>query len=234
MCEAMYHKDNCFLTLTYAKNPPKEPQKEHLRQFIKAVRNKFGSGIKFFGCGEKGELSERSHYHIILFGVKFDDAEAFQRRGYNTIKVSKDLANLWNFGFSSIGDLDVASAGYVSKYCDKKKISRLDSGEFIIMSRGLGRQYFQDHYQEIFSSDFLYFDGNKFKIPRYFKKLALNSDDFYLTCLVDDLSDRKRKVAQNFRYNHNRSCGLEYEGMKTLERLDLAAKKNKEVARDII
>ena len=234
MCEAMYHKKKCFLTLTYAKNPPKEPQKEHLRDFIKAVRNKYGDGIKFFGCGEKGELSERAHYHIILFGVDFnDDAETIQRRGTNLLQKSATLRSLWPYGFSSIGSLDIASAGYVSKYCDKKKISQLDNGEFVIMSRGLGRQYFLDHYKEIFTSDYLYFDGNKFKIPRYFKKLALNKDDFYLTCLVDDYSDRKRLTAINFRYNHNRSIGSEANALQEINSIKLSEKKNKEVARDV-
>ena len=68
MAEYAYRKENgddkaCFLTLTYKENPPEHPLKSDLRHFIKDVRNKFGKDIKFFGCGELGSLTKRSHYH---------------------------------------------------------------------------------------------------------------------------------------------------------------------------
>lgn len=232
MCEAQYHKKSCFLTLTYAKNPPKDPSKEHLRSFIKNIRNKYGKGIRFFGCGEKGELNERSHYHLILFGVDFKHDEPMAKNsGFITYR-SYELDKLWTKGFASVGSLTIESAGYVSKYCDKKKITGLNNGEFLIMSRGLGKKYFQDHYTEIFNSDFLYFNGNKFRIPRYFLRLALNQDDFYLRCLADDYSDRKRLVAQSFRYNNNRSTteDLSVVNLKTIKESN---KKNLEAIRNV-
>ena len=182
MCERMYHEKACFITLTY-KVAPELPSKDDLREFIKKLRNNFGKGIKFFACGEKGSHTKRSHYHAIIFGVDFkEDRYQVTKRGLNYIYSSPTLDKLWDKGFTSIGDVDVASAGYVSKYCDKKKITATSDGEFVIMSRGLGRKYFEDHKKELFNSDYLYFDGNKFKIPRYFLKLALG-DDFYMRFL---------------------------------------------------
>lgn len=232
MCESEYHQKSCFLTLTYRENPPKFPSKDHLRSFIKDVRNNYGKGIKFFGCGEKGELNERSHYHLILFGVDFSHDQPVKKTLDGFIYQSKELDKLWKYGFASVGSLTLESAGYASRYCDKKKITGLDDGEFVIMSRGLGRQYFQDHYKEIFDSDFIYFKGNKFKLPRYFLKLALNKDDFYLRCLAEDYQDRKRLVAQSFRYNQRKSMSEDaacFDMKNILEN----NKKNKEVIRDV-
>lgn len=227
MCEAMYHEKKCFLTLTY-KNAPENPSKEDLREFIKKLRNKFGKGIKFFAAGEKGSITHRSHYHMILFGEDFSsDRFITTKRGVNLIYGSPTLDSLWKHGFSSIGCLDVASAGYVSQYCDKKKISGQSEGEFVIMSRGLGKQYFLDNGSKLFDSDYLYFDGNKFKFPRYFLKLA-NESDFYTRLLAWDYADRKRAVANNFRYDATRSVIYEEEGMLAASSVALAKKKHKE------
>lgn len=232
MCESLYFDKKSFITLTYS-DAPESPSKDDLRRFIKAVRNKYGKGIKFFACGEKGTESKRSHYHLILFGVDFaEDRYEIAKRGLNLVYRSPSLEKLWPYGFSSIGSLDISSAGYVSKYCDKKKISRIDEGEFVMMSRGLGRRYFADHHDEIFNSDFLYFDGNKFKIPRYFLLLASNYD-FYTAVMADDLRDRKRNVALNFRYDKNRSVSYEEEGMIASENVALSKYENKEAVRDV-
>lgn len=227
MCEALYYEKKCFLTLTY-KDAPENPSKEDLREFIKKLRNKFGKGIKFFAAGEKGTVTHRSHYHMILFGEDFSsDRQLMTKRGLNLVYGSPTLDNLWKHGFTSIGCLDVASAGYVSKYCDKKKISSQDDGEFVMMSRGLGKQFFIDNKDKIFDSDFVYFDGNKFKFPRYFLKLA-NDSDFYTRLLAMDYADRKRAVANAFRYDKNRSVNVEEEGMIAAASNALAKKQHQE------
>ena len=227
MCEALYYEKKCFITLTY-KNAPEKPSKDDLRQFIKKLRNKYGNGIKFFAAGEKGSITHRSHYHMILFGVDFsEDRQITTKRGLNLVYGSPTLDSLWSHGFTSIGSLDVASAGYVSKYCDKKKISSQDDGEFVMMSRGLGKQYFIDNKDKFFDSDFIYFDGNKFKFPRYFLKLA-NDSDFYTRLLAMDYADRKRAVANAFRYDKGRSVNVEEEGMIAASNVALAEKYHKE------
>ena len=235
MCEAEYYEKGqkaSFLTLTYSGIAPSKPVKSHLREFIKAVRNHYGSGIKFFGSGELGENTKRSHYHLILFGVNFaEDSQIVSKRGLNFIYQSKTAEKLWNRGFISIGSLDIASAGYVSKYCDKKKITGQDEGEFIIMSRGLGRRYFEEHKKEIFDSDFLYFNGNKFKIPRYFLMLADQDND--VAIYADDLKSRKKDTAIRFRYDRLKSFTYEELAMIDAGKLHLQNKVFKEGARDV-
>lgn len=232
MCESQYHEKSCFITLTYNdKYFLEKPVKSHLRKFIKDVRNKFGNGIKFFGCGELGENTKRSHYHLILFGVDFqEDAVITQKRGLHYIYQSKTADELWYKGFVVIGDLDAGSAGYVAQYCDKKRLTDEDNGEFLIMSRGLGRQYFEDHKEEIFKSDYLYFNGNKFKIPRYFCKLA--DKDFYYKFLADDYRERKKNVALNYRYNMSRSLSEE-EAVQELDVLTREEIERRETLRNV-
>lgn len=69
-------------------------------------------------------------------------------------------------------------------------------------------------------------------MPRYFLKLALSQDDFYLRCLADDYNDRKRLIAQSFRYNHRKSM-LEDEAVHDNRIILENEKKNKEVVRNV-
>lgn len=232
MCEFEYHDKACFLTLTYKKDT--DSNKTDFRRFIKAVRNKYGNGIKFFGCGEKGDLNNRFHLHIILFGVDFsEDRKIFNKRGLNFVYVSDTLSRLWESkGHCMIGDLDLESAGYVSRYCDKKKIKGLSNGEFIMMSRGLGKQYLLDHKDEILDSDFVYFKGNKFKLPRYFLKL-MDTLDFNYQVYAEDYKQRKREIASNFRYGSNRSVHYEEEGMQMDEHAEIVKHSQKGGYRDV-
>lgn len=238
MCEASYHQKSCFLTLTYEKE--RDPNKDDLRHFIQDVRDylrnngKDYKGIKFFGCGECGSQTHRFHNHLILFGVDFsEDRYPISKRGLNFIYRSPLLEKLWKHGFSCIGSLDIASAGYVSKYCDKKKISSMDEGEFVIMSRGLGKQYFKDHLEDLFDSDYLYFDGQKFKIPRYFLTLALK-EDFKYVAYASDYSNRKKEIAMSFRFDSGRSVSVEEEGMIASRDVQMAKYVNKEGKRDVL
>ncbi len=52
--EAQLHSENCFITLTYAPEfLPKDGslQVRHFQLFMKRLRKRFGSGIRFFHCG---------------------------------------------------------------------------------------------------------------------------------------------------------------------------------------
>ena len=239
MCEYASRQEkketrNVFLTLTYSIEPrTPEIAVERLRKFVKDCRNKYGNGIKFFGCTERGSNTRRLHHHIILFGVDFDDKEPVAKRGMFYCYQSKEANKLWSYGFVQIGTLDIASAGYVSKYCDKKKISGVDDGESVIMSRGLGKEYFIKHKKEIFESDYLYFEGNKFKMPRIFIRWALNDDDFLMKIAAQDYVERKQIVAQHFRYDKCRSLSSEEESIKESKEILEYKKASEEVLRDV-
>lgn len=173
MLEAKKYADNCFITLTFDDDHvPERLEKAPFQKFMKRLRKYFPQKIRFFACGECGEKSERPHYHAVLFNVDFDDKEFLKRSKSGLIIYrSKLLEKLWPYGISSIGDVTDASAQYVAKYSMKRKISKIDRGEFVLMSRmpGIG----QDSYDEsIYESDRIYVSGKSFKVPRYFDKLA--------------------------------------------------------------
>jgi len=147
--EASLYEDNCFITLTY--NDAFVPLKESLchddfQLFMKRLRKEFGQGIRYFMCGEYGEvcancgLSEyyckcgnyvsslgRPHYHACLFNFRFDDLVLWSVRDGVKLYRSAQLESLWSdvdtgypLGFCTVGDVTFESAAYVARYVTKK------------------------------------------------------------------------------------------------------------------
>jgi hypothetical protein len=136
--EASLHDFNCFITLTYDDaNLPDDMSldKSHFVKFMKRLRFKFkGIKIRFFHCGEYGELLRRPHHHAILFGFDFCDKILFSQRRGVKLYISPTLSYmdsdprrltgmdkpLWPFGFATIGEVTFESAAYVARYVLKK------------------------------------------------------------------------------------------------------------------
>lgn len=161
MLELQYHQQACFLTLTY--NDQYVPRsyytdsdtgeafeslslcRRDVQLFMKRLRKRYGSGIRFYGCGEYGPQTLRPHYHLIIFGFKPDDLVPWSRseQGFQYY-LSHSLQELWSerlasprygytnvltadedFFFSPIGNILVAdvsweTCAYVARYCTKK------------------------------------------------------------------------------------------------------------------
>ncbi len=194
MLEADMHEHNCFVTLTFddkhiAVN--RSLDKNELQLFMKRLRKKYGDGIKFFGCGEYGEMLGRPHYHVLLFNHDFDDKVLHTVRNGHKLFVSESLQKLWQFGFSSVGEVSYESASYVARYVLKKigtensEEHYVDKGtgeiltpEFTLMSRGgrkgkgLAASWFQKFgFTDVYPSDQLVVNGKVNKPPRYFDTL---------------------------------------------------------------
>jgi len=146
--EAQMHKENCFVTLTYA-NPPENGSLEpkHIQDFFKRLRQHLARearkklGFKkrqrlkphqraalraatisprYFHCGEYGEKLHRPHYHAVIFGYDFPDKILWKRNNGFPYYVSELLSNLWGHGFVTVGELTFESAAYVARYVTKK------------------------------------------------------------------------------------------------------------------
>ena len=114
--EAQLHESNSFVTLTYDDDHvPVSLDYRHFQKFMYRLRKQLGP-TRFFACGEYGELTNRPHFHAVLFGRTFSDGVPC---GTN-IKSSAALTKLWPYGFSSFGDLNYQSAAYVAGYALKK------------------------------------------------------------------------------------------------------------------
>lgn len=218
--EKRLHRDNCFVTLTYDQEhlPPYGTLvKTDLSKFMKRLRNARGAGIRFYGCGEYGDINRRPHYHVILFNVAFADKRLYSRnkRG-EPLYHSKELASYWPFGFNIIGDVTFESAAYVARYVMKKVtgakaqshydvvdgdgvIFRRES-EFTLMSRnpGIGKGWFVKYGEETYHHDSVIIRGKEVRPPRFYDgKFEIDNPDR----MREIKAARKRKAALQYSEN---------------------------------
>ena len=191
--EASLHKQNTFVTLTFA--PEHLPDDwsldvRHFQLFMKRLRKEFGSGIRFYHCGEYGEKYGRPHYHAILFGLDFPDRRLHEKtpQGHN-LYTSRILDRLWPYGHALIGDVTFQSAAYVARYIFKKINGDLaeehytftvpTTGEIVrrkpeytTMSRrpGIAHEWFKKFKSDVFPRDEVIIRGKKFRPPRYYDR----------------------------------------------------------------
>ena len=116
--EASLHAENSFVTLTY--NDTNLPANNcvsvrELQLFMKRLRKRFGAGIRFYGCGEYGDLTGRPHYHICLFNFSPPDLTLYKITNDQRLYSSKSLDTIWGKGYTLTGDVTFQSAAYVAR-----------------------------------------------------------------------------------------------------------------------
>lgn len=203
--EAQLHRDNCFVTLTYnveSLPPGATLYKRHLQLFLKRLRKRFSSQrIKFFAAGEYGENDVdnydhrlvygtsklgRPHYHVLLFGVTFDDGVFYSSRNGVNIFYSPLLERLWSYGFATFGELTFESAAYVARYCCKKVTGDLaddhytrvfDTGELVEIlpefmtcsnRSAIAADWISQFMSDVYPKDFVTVRGVKINPPRFY------------------------------------------------------------------
>lgn len=179
----------CFLTLTYNEdNLPVNGTlvKRDLQLFFKKVRKKYV--FRYFACGEYGSRGGRPHYHVIVFGVDFGASEVL--RNY--------VERMWALGFVRIGTVSVSSCRYVAKYCTKGAVSdKFYEGrepEFAVMSRrpGIGSDWFDKYSPD----EFIYVNGRKTGLCRYYKEKYRPKGDFYTREDLDIFLDERVRFSR--------------------------------------
>lgn len=180
--EASLHSHNSFVTLTYSEeNIPRNGSlvPHHFHTFIERLRARYGK-VRYFGCGEYGENLGRPHFHILLFGVNFEDKVLWKKGSEGNLYRSRILERLWKFGFSTIGEVSFQSSAYVASYVLKKVTGELAPGhygdkypEFVRMSRnpGLGFGWFQKFRDDVFPRDYVVCEGKQLAVPKYYGML---------------------------------------------------------------
>jgi hypothetical protein len=185
--ESQMHKENSFITLTYRDSelthggtrPTLYPR--HLTLFLKRLRKKCGSGIRFFACGEYGSSTLRPHYHACIFGLDWKDKKLHTIKNGNRLYRSNMLDDIWSHGNCLTGDVTFESAAYVARYiCDKKlgkeAVIYEKEGvepEFVRMSRrpGIGRSWLERYSASVFNNGYLWSNGHKVNPPSYYKRI---------------------------------------------------------------
>lgn len=200
--EAQLHKRNCFITLTFNDDHLPEDRSLNVRDFqlfMKRLRKKYGSNIRFFHCGEYGDLRHRPHYHACLFNHDFDDRTLWKINNGVRLYRSAELESLWPYGFSSVGDVTFESAAYVARYIMKKingdaaedhywymdpetgEMFR-QKPEYTTMSRrpGLATGWLEKFMPDVYPHDEIVIRGKKMRPPRFYdsKYQLMYPDEF--------------------------------------------------------
>lgn len=194
MHENQMHEESCFITLTMndeylaTRENPLSLDKSEFQRFMKRLRKRYGKEIRYFHCGEYGEKNQRPHYHAIIFGLDFKDKELFKVRDEIRLYTSESLAELWPYGFVTIGEVTYESAAYVARYVTKKikgkdaedHYIRWDPStgegipiepEYATMSRkpGIGKTWFDKYKNDVYPHDYVVIKGEyKIRPPRFY------------------------------------------------------------------
>lgn len=147
--------------------------------------------LRFMSSIEYGERTWRVHFHILLYG--FD----CWRETWIPVRASKsgeqmfsqsDLSALWPLGEITVQPMTARTIGYVTGYALKKQGGSrfsdwpelyLPSGnrllftpEKISMSKrpGIGGPFYEKFGGDVYPSDFLVHDGQKYPVPKFFDK----------------------------------------------------------------
>lgn len=114
--ESLVSDGSSFVTLTYA--PEKLPDggtlvPRHLQLWLKRLRFRHSNRtVRFFACGEYGDLTERPHYHAALFGLGPEFSES--------------ISTTWPHGFVSVYEFNETTAQYIAGYVVKKMTAKND------------------------------------------------------------------------------------------------------------
>lgn len=209
--EASQYDNNYFITFTF--NDDFLPSngmlnKLFFQEFNKNLKNKLRSkGLKsdfrFYGVGEYGSKNGRPHYHCIYFNLDLPDLKfeyMDKKKGFLHFS-SKIIEEVFstkleiqdasgkvkkeNFsnGFVDIGSVDIGSACYVARYCEKKRrlnktekeelIKKGVVPEFSAMSRrpGIGSAAYNDILEDFKNGISKHFvKGQLFSLPIYYSK----------------------------------------------------------------
>lgn len=207
-----------------------------LQLFFKRLRKSYpDSHIRFFACGEYGDITHRPHYHAILFNYMCPDLQPF---GCNELGqkyyTSDDLSSYWKtgkndvfgrlynspLGFTSIAPANWETCAYVARYVTKKLNGQLSdvyslagvSPPFGVMSRrpGIGMAYLDDNKESILKYRQIILRGDerglKFSPPKaFFKKLSEEYPE-----LVEEINSHNKMLAE-FNIQNIEASGLSYE-----------------------
>lgn len=183
------HAQNSFLTLTYRRGDALNLVPGDLRDFWKRLRKRVGP-VRYFSCGEYGELNSRAHYHACVFGLDFTDKVYYRKSPSGSrLYTSALLDSVWQHGFCTVGEVTFESAAYVARYVMKKEFGKdvgpkrelldVTTGEIVTrehefcrmsLKPGLGYSWLQKYTSDVYPSGQVVVNGAECSSPRYYDK----------------------------------------------------------------
>nr|DAK01807.1 MAG TPA: Replication associated protein [Microviridae sp.] len=210
--EASLYDNNCFLTLTFREECLPDDLSvriEHVQRFIKNLRKKYGSGIRYFGCGEYGDKFGRPHYHIILFNFDFSDKQYyFTNKHGDKCYTSVEAEKRWPYGNVIVAGVSFKSIAYVARYVTKKITGeRADAHyqgrhpEFVCCSTrpGIGHDWLDKFGEQCYDKGGkIDFDGHVINTPRYYDKIWAQKHPEWIEAIKEYRQrDAARHLADN-------------------------------------
>lgn len=174
-----------FLTLTYSDdcmpvNDDAYPslRKDDFQNFMKRLRKITPVKLRYYAVGEYGDVTQRPHYHIILFNLQ--------------PSLLPKVLDVWGQGIVHIGSVTPASIHYVTKYVIQHNADYPGRDPpFSVMSRkpGIGATYLQTHadWHGRSLKNYMEVNGIKTLLPRYYKdKLYSKAQRAHMASVAQD------------------------------------------------
>ena len=155
---------------------------KRVRAYMKYHKRDNGK-LMYFQAGEYGGKTHRPHYHTIVYdlNIKKDELKIYkQEKGY-TYYNCEWISKLWGMGHVVITAAEWQNMAYTARYTAKKVYGKEGKKfyeelgiepEKCIMSKGIGKKYYEEHKDKIYETDKIQLlNGKTIKPPRYFDKL---------------------------------------------------------------
>ena len=222
-----------FLTLTYDQDDLPEGATlvpAHFTLFMKRLRKQYGEGIRFYHCGEYGEMRGRPHYHAAVWNLDLDDLKPVGRTHGGTLSTSEELTKIWGKGKADRANLEFKSAAYIARYLLKKQTGPNQYGEipeqyetqndygevfekeheYTTMSRGegIGKKWIDKYMEDVYKYDEVIVNQRKTRPPKYYDTRF--KENWGEDALLEIKERRKDKIKE--RYGQH--------GMETMRRLE--------------
>ena len=219
MHEAQMHDANSFITLTYNEEwLPYDGSlvKPHFQKFLKKLRKRIGTKIRYFMCGEYGEHFGRPHYHACIFGYDFPDRVLWKKINGVSLFISPLLSEIWGKGFATVGAVSFESAAYVARYTLKKKTGPEAEDHYfkqhewvdlqfevepeyanMSLKPGIGQTWLEKFETDVYPRDEVIVRGFSQKPPRYYDEIYRRDNEQDLERIKQNRTQRARKRAHD-------------------------------------
>lgn len=210
LCFEAVGKPSTFLTLTYDDAHLPEDKSVHLedwQRFHDRLRHCKGvPKYKFFCTSEYGSVNFRPHMHVCL--INFD---------WQRFELYKAIDHAWEGkGFFDCSTLNPARIRYALKYMAKELVGDYKNEYelrglkplFHTMSKGIGRDWFFAHKEQLKAQKGYFLDGKLRPLPRYWRDLILGEEDLTNHDFVERFDKWFRRSADVTEYEHWNSYRL--------------------------
>jgi len=117
--EALCHAESSFVTLTY-KDEINSLEPHHTQLWLKRLRKAVAPRrLRYLLVGEYGDISNRPHYHVALFGLACS-GRYVPRNGGCECPGCSVVRSTWGYGHVMVGQLTAKSSNYIAGYVTKK------------------------------------------------------------------------------------------------------------------